>query len=78
MTRRDFLSTVGAASLGLSMSANVWLQAGSGRPINLLFIMTDQQRWDALSMAGNKILDTPHLDGLAKEGVYFENAYSNP
>jgi len=77
MTRRDFLSTIGAASLGLSMSANVWSRAESDRPVNLLFIMTDQQRWDALSMAGNKILDTPHLDGLARDGVYFENAYSN-
>jgi arylsulfatase A-like enzyme len=43
---------------------------------NLLFIMSDQQRWDALSIAGNSILETPHLDRLAKEGAYFKNAYT--
>ncbi|NQU53035.1 MAG: sulfatase-like hydrolase/transferase [Bacteroidetes bacterium] len=43
---------------------------------SLLFIMTDQQRFDALSYAGNKILKTPNMDRLAKEGVYFKNAHT--
>ncbi|MFO7669467.1 MAG: sulfatase-like hydrolase/transferase [Bacteroidales bacterium] len=43
---------------------------------NLLFIMTDQQRYDALSKAGNKVLETPNLDLLAEQGVYFQNAYT--
>jgi len=43
---------------------------------SLLFIMTDQQRFDALSFAGNKILKTPNIDRIAKEGVYFKNAYT--
>ena len=43
---------------------------------NLLFIMTDQQRYDALSIAGNTVLETPNLDRLAKQGVWFKNAYS--
>ncbi len=43
---------------------------------NLLFIMTDQQRFDALSYAGNKILYTPNMDRIAKEGVYFKNAHT--
>lgn len=43
---------------------------------NLLFIMTDQQRFDALSMAGNTVLETPNLDRLAREGVFFTNAYT--
>lgn len=43
---------------------------------NLLFIMTDQQRYDALSIAGNTVLETPNLDRLAKQGVYFKNAYT--
>lgn len=46
---------------------------------NLLFIMTDQQRFDAMSIAGNTVLDTPHMDRIAKEGVMFTNAYvANP
>ncbi|MGB0371163.1 MAG: sulfatase-like hydrolase/transferase [Opitutales bacterium] len=46
---------------------------------NLLFIMTDQHRFDALSIAGNETVKTPNLDRIAKEGVFFENAYTaNP
>ena len=45
-------------------------------PINLLFIITDQQRYDALSYAGNTVLKTPNLDRLAKQGAYFKNAYT--
>jgi len=43
---------------------------------NLLFIMTDQQRYDALSFAGNTVLSTPNLDRLASEGVWFNNAHT--
>ncbi len=44
---------------------------------NLLFIITDQQRFDALEMVGNfPFLKTPNLDKLARQGVYFENAYT--
>lgn len=43
---------------------------------NLLFIMTDQQRADALGIVGNNIIKTPNLDRLAKQGVYFTNAYT--
>lgn len=43
---------------------------------NLLIIMTDQQRYDALSIAGNTVLKTPNLDRLAKQGAWFKNAYT--
>ena len=47
------------------------------RPINLLFIITDQQRFDALGCAGNAVVKTPNLDRLAREGARFVNAYSS-
>jgi len=47
-----------------------------GRPPNLLVIMTDQQRFDALSLAGNSVLQTPHMDRIGREGVWFTNAYT--
>ncbi len=43
---------------------------------NLLFIMTDQQQYKALSIAGNTVLETPNLDRLARGGAYFKNAYT--
>ena len=46
---------------------------------NLLFIITDQQRFDAISCAGNPVVETPNMDRIAKEGVIFKNAYvTNP
>jgi arylsulfatase A-like enzyme len=44
-------------------------------PPNIIFILTDDQRWDALGYAGNSIIQTPEMDKLAKEGVYFRNAF---
>ena len=55
---------------------NNCLLASEQKKPNLLFIMTDQQRFDALSLAGNKILKTPNLDRLAKQGAWFQNAYT--
>ena len=42
---------------------------------NIIFILTDDQRWDALGYAGNKIIHTPAMNQLAKDGLYFQNAF---
>ena len=41
---------------------------------NLLFIMTDQQRYDVFSHRGNMHIETPNLDRLAGEGALFGQA----
>ncbi len=43
---------------------------------NIIFILTDDQRWDALGVAGNPIVQTPEMDALANAGTYFKNAFS--
>src|SRR5690606_16652275 len=48
-------------------------QDGS-RP-NIVFLLSDDHRWNALGYAGNEIIQTPELDRLAEKGVYFNNAY---
>lgn len=40
---------------------------------NIIFILTDDQRWDALGYVGNELAYTPEMDKLAKGGVFFEN-----
>ena len=50
------------------------LAAPAKRP-NILFILTDDQRWDALSLAGHRHLRTPNIDRLGREGVHFRNAF---
>ena len=47
------------------------------KPVNVLFIITDQQRWDTLGCMGNKIIKTPNLDRLAAEGARFNRMYSS-
>ena len=42
---------------------------------NILFMLTDDQRWDAIGLGGSKHLKTPHMDRLGQEGVYFKNAF---
>ena len=44
---------------------------------NLLFIMTDQQRFDALGANGNNGIRTPNLDRLAAGGVNVQQYFSN-
>ncbi|HVT84251.1 MAG TPA: sulfatase [Chitinophagaceae bacterium] len=42
---------------------------------NIIFILTDDQRWDALGAMGNTIIKTPNMDKLASSGILFQNAY---
>jgi len=49
----------------------------SAKRPNFLFIITDQQRADHMSCAGNQVLKTPHMDSLANLGRRFENFYVN-
>jgi arylsulfatase A-like enzyme len=42
---------------------------------NVLWICTDQQRFDTIHYLGNEKIDTPNLDELCKEGVAFTNTY---
>lgn len=56
--------------------------AGSGgegippaRRPNVLFILTDDQRWDTVGLSGRSAVPTPNIDRLGREGVYFRNAF---
>ena len=44
---------------------------------NILFVTSDDHRWDALGAAGNAAVHTPVLDRLARDGVYFAQATVN-
>ena len=44
--------------------------------LNILYIMTDQQRYDSLSCVGRSLCQTPAVDRLARAGMRFDNAYS--
>ena len=43
---------------------------------NILFLFTDQQRFDTIAALGNPFIKTPALDRLAREGTAFTRCYS--
>ena len=44
------------------------------KPRNVVFILSDDHRYDAMSFMGHPLAITPHMDGLAAEGVHLKNA----
>ena len=50
------------------------MNAASGN--NLLIVVSDEHRRDALGCTGHPIVKTPNLDRLAARGTIFENAYT--
>ncbi|HID75915.1 MAG TPA: DUF4976 domain-containing protein [Planctomycetaceae bacterium] len=56
------------------MAGTGGLAAESQRP-NVVFILTDDQRWDQLSCEGHPFLETPNLDRMAAEGARFANMF---
>ncbi len=69
VSRRDFIEAAGASSL-ISQTG-----AAEGKPPNILFVLADDHRADALGCMGNRIVQTPELDRLAREGVIFDNHF---
>lgn len=63
------LAALSAAVLGAEENSS------APRRPNILFIMTDQQRWDCVGANGNAIIKTPNMDRLAARGANFSNAY---
>jgi arylsulfatase A-like enzyme len=75
-TRRQFFES--SAGFAVSAVAAPRLKAQSsesGRKPNIVFLLGEGQRADALSLAGNKLLKTPNHDRIGREGVWFRNAF---
>src|SRR5262245_31893537 len=41
---------------------------------NIIFLLTDDQRWDSLGLTGNPVVKTPNIDRLAADGTFFPQA----
>jgi arylsulfatase A-like enzyme len=79
VSRREALGMIGGAAAmagagALFSPAPAWGRLPGKRP-NIIFILTDDHRWDCLGAMGHPFLQTPHMDRLAGEGVLFENAF---
>ena len=67
MNRRQFLLT------GLSTAS---LRSQTSRKPNIVWIMADDLGYGDLGCYGQKHIQTPHIDRLAKQGTRFTNAYA--
>jgi len=72
VSRRRFLARAGLGALALAAGRRA--PADDARP-NLVFLLTDDQRWNMMGCAGNPIIHTPTMDALARDGVRFANAF---
>ena len=80
ITRRQFVAnTAGLALAGAISSASAERDASPtaepARKPNILVIHADQHRIDCLGAYGNPDISTPNIDGLAEDGVRFENSF---
>lgn len=76
MKRRDFIKTVGAGAATMASRTEGTEQAGD-KPPNVLVILPDEWRAQALGCMGNPDVHTPNLDRLASEGILFRNTLAN-
>jgi arylsulfatase A-like enzyme len=74
--RRDVLRALGAVAAlpALAQAQRLGPQDRARMP-NVVMFLTDDQRFDALSAAGNRILHTPNMDRIGREGIRFEQAF---
>jgi N-acetylglucosamine-6-sulfatase len=68
MTRKQFLRTAAGAAAAPAL-------IGQPRKRNVVFILTDDHRFDMIGALGHPWLRTPHLDRVMQRGVLFENAF---
>jgi hypothetical protein len=70
VNRRQFLQTAAAAT-----AAAPFVACTRTRQPNVVFVLSDDLRWDCMGVAGHPFLKTPNIDRLATEGVRFKNAF---
>ncbi len=79
LNRREFLSLVAGSSAAATMSLvsckTEIVGRRAARQPNIIFLLTDDHRADAMGCAGNTIIQTPNMDALAANGVRFRNAF---
>ena len=65
----------------VSLTAPAWGAAPAldripdSKPRNIVFILVDDLRYDAMGFMNHPFLETPNIDSLAKNGVHLKNAF---
>ena len=80
MERREFINTIGKTAIGftgiMAMSDFMKTFAAQDKKWNFVFILADDMGWNQVGFNGSKFYETPNIDRIAKEGMYFSDAYT--
>ena len=72
MLRNVLLAIVAVLAIGNSV-----FSAESKRPPNIILILMDDMGWRDVGFMGNRFVETPNIDRLAKKGLVFSQAYAS-
>jgi choline-sulfatase len=78
ITRREFVARFAGQAAAIGIVGAMPLAAAGGKSAkrtNILFLMSDQHRWDFMGCAGHPLAQTPNMDRLAADGAMFDAAY---
>jgi arylsulfatase A-like enzyme len=82
LNRRRFLGSIGAGAMGAALAgcrpAGGAARSAEGQGVrrpNILFLLSDDQRYDTIGALGNAVIRTPNLDALVTAGTAFTNPY---
>src|SRR5947207_16002530 len=75
LTKKLLFSAIVVAGSLFSLPLTASPKSTAGQRPNVLFILCDDLRWDALGYAGNPYVKMPSIDRLARQGVVFKNTF---
>jgi len=75
-TRRTFMKAMGIGMASLVLPSCMYAQKESRdeRRPNVIFILADDHRFDAMGFMGHPFIETPNMDRMARDGVHLANA----
>ena len=74
----SFLASSTASASTFTFPESVQIERvdkNSQAPRNVIFILSDDHRYDAMGFMGHPFLETPHMDSIAANGTHLENAF---
>ena len=68
-------SLTGAAAVASLTSCATGKQKEEQKPLNIVYIMTDDHTAQMMSCYDTRYIETPNLDRIARDGVRFTNSF---
>jgi arylsulfatase A-like enzyme len=76
LNRRDFLQAACAGAAAFPLAAMGQAGAAGGRRPNIIFVMVDDMGYGDLGVYGQRHIQMPRVDRMAREGIRYTNAYA--